>query len=106
LFDSKRKFTERLRMLVVFQQGAGREPETLSTKETKEMFGHLEPSWFETIIVNDYYFNSLVGIAIIVVTLNALKTSWGGHRVPISALPRVALAGSTELAQTCRRKMR
>ena len=74
LFDVRNKFTQRLRLLAEYQEDTSREPGTLTTDEMKDLLGHLEPGWFEKIIVNNYYFNSLVGIVIIIVTLNAWRT--------------------------------
>jgi hypothetical protein len=74
LFDVRNNFTQRLRLLVEYHEDTGREPGTLTTDEMKDLLGHLEPGWFEKTIVNNYYFNSLVGIVIIVVTLNAWRT--------------------------------
>jgi hypothetical protein len=74
LFDARNKFTQRLRLLVEYQEDTGREPGMLTTDESKDLLGHLQPSWFEKVIVSNYYFNSLMGIVVIVVTLNAWRT--------------------------------
>jgi hypothetical protein len=51
----------------------GKQPGGLTPSEIKALTGHLEGGWVETIIVNQYYFNSLVSIVIIVITLNAWR---------------------------------
>jgi hypothetical protein len=41
LFDVRNKFTQRLRLLVEYQEDTGREPGTLTTDEMKDLLGHL-----------------------------------------------------------------
>jgi hypothetical protein len=73
LFDARKRFEQRLRILIEYKEDTGREPGSLTSKETKELLGHLDPGWFETLIVNNHYFNALTGLMIIVVILNAWR---------------------------------
>jgi hypothetical protein len=56
LFDVRNKFAQRLRLLAEYQEDTSREPGTLTTDEMKDLLGHLEPGWFEKIIVNKLLF--------------------------------------------------
>jgi hypothetical protein len=73
LFDARNRVAQRVRILVNHREETGKEPGSLTPAEWKELLGHLDASWFEKSIVNNYYFNSLMGIAIILFALNA----WG-----------------------------
>jgi hypothetical protein len=62
---------------LIFQrhwEETGKQPGDLTSSEIRGLTGHLEGGWVETIIVNQYYFNSLVSIVIILITLNAWRT--------------------------------
>jgi hypothetical protein len=71
-FNIKDRIKQRI---LIFQQHwdeTGRQPGDLTQAERTELIGHLEGGWFEKLIVNQYYFNSLVAVVIILVTVNAL----------------------------------
>jgi hypothetical protein len=73
-FNSKERVKERALIFQRHWDETGKQPGDLTKAEIKELIGHLEGGCVETIIVNQYYFNSLVSIVIIVIALNAMST--------------------------------
>jgi hypothetical protein len=73
-FNSKDRVKKRALIFQRQWEETGKQPGDLTLSEIKGLTGHLEGGWVETIIVNQYYFNSLISIVIILITLNAWRT--------------------------------
>jgi len=71
LFKLKDRVKQRVRKYQEHWEQTGQQPGDLTANEMRTLVGHLEGGWLEKIIVNQYYFNSLISIVIILVTLNA-----------------------------------
>jgi hypothetical protein len=72
-FNIKDRIKQRTLIFQQHWEETGKQPGDLTQVERNELIGHLEDGWFEKLIVNQYYFNSLVAVVIILVTLNALR---------------------------------
>jgi hypothetical protein len=70
-FNSKERVKQRVLIFQRHWEETGKQPGDLTPSEIKGLTGHLEGGWFEKLIVNQYYFNSLVSIIIILITLDA-----------------------------------
>jgi hypothetical protein len=69
-FKSKERIKQRVLIFQHNWEDTGKQPGDMTQSEIKGMIGHLEGGWFEKLIVNQYYFNSLISIVIILITLN------------------------------------
>jgi hypothetical protein len=72
-FDAKDNLKRRVRAMQDFYEETGRQPGELTQKEVDHMLGHLKPDWIERVVVPEFYFNSLVGIVLIILALNAWR---------------------------------
>jgi hypothetical protein len=74
LFHAREKFDKRV---AIFQQNfddTGHQPGSLSQAEIKRLVGHLEPSWFEIMLVHPQFVNAVVGGCIIIIAIPYLSS--------------------------------
>jgi hypothetical protein len=69
LFNAREQFDKRIAILQQVYEETGRQPGSFTQAEIKKMMGSLNAGWFETAIVNQHFFNSIVGGSIIILAI-------------------------------------
>jgi hypothetical protein len=67
-FRARERLGWRVDLLKEHYELTGEQPSQLSKDQLKKITGHLNERWFETAVINPHYFNSIVGLCVIMVS--------------------------------------
>lgn len=69
LFNVRERMEKRVAILKRYQNETGKQPQDMRGTELQKLVGHFEMNWFERLISNQVFFNSMVGGCIIIAAL-------------------------------------